>query len=527
MRPGNTPKWLILSSRIILLWTCILLQGAGTNVLSQHIPITNPSLEGIPAERKAPPGWTRLQTSDIQPGVYNITKPAADGNTYVGLHSGPNYTEGISQRLAGTMKAGYQYSIYFDLAYAPLYAYEACYGNVAIYGGNKAGELKELLWSSGNFYDTSWMRHDASFTPAASYPWLTIVAYYPTACNKSLHGVAVLIDHISPWLYEHPKLEFSTLPACAVDDNTGAVTVKALGADPPYTYQWSHGGAVTPTLANLYPGKYDVTVTDSKGISTQGSATVTVTDLASQLTVTPSRCHGDEQNSISLHTTGGLPPYRYYFNGSNTGVYTPVFEGLKPGVYAVTVKDEQGCLEEWKNITVEEPPPLQIRSVTIKPCSCSEVNNGKIVPQPAGGVPPYEFRLDNGLWQADSVLGGLSPGNYRYEIKDSNGCYITGAGEIISPYQHCFVILPNAFSPNGDGNNDVFRPKVYDDIHNYQLSIYNRWGSLIFRSNDPGIGWDGSYKGSTAPPQHYVYVCTYTDRNNVPQELTGAFMLVR
>lgn len=526
MGPGNTRKPLNLSLRIFLLSACMLLQGAGSHLLSQHIPITNPSLEGIPAERKAPPGWKPVRTADIQPGVYDITQPASAGSTYVGLHSGRNYTEGISQQLAGNMKAGYQYSIYFDLAYARVYAYEACYGNLAIYGGNQEGELKELLWSSGNFYHTEWKRHDASFTPAASYTWLTLVAYYPDKCNKSLHGVAVLIDNISGWLYERPQLAFSMLPACA-DSNNGALTVKASGADPPYTYQWLHGGANTPTLANLPPGKYEVTVTDSKGITTAGSATVPITDLASKITLTSSPCHGDEQNSISLQTTGGLPPYRYYLNGSNTAVYTPLFEGLKPGVYAIKVKDEQGCQEEWRDIRLEEPPPLQIRSVNIQPCSCSEVNNGKIIPQPIGGVPPYEFRLENGLWQADSVLGELSPGNYRYEIKDSNGCYMEGAGEITSPYLHCFVILPNAFSPNGDGNNDVFRPKVYDKVHSYQLSIYNRWGALIFRSNDPAAGWNGIYKGSTAPAQHYVYVCTYTDRNNVPQELTGAFMLVR
>lgn len=433
-------------TRTILLCVCILLQGAGGRVLSQHIPISNPSLEGIPAERKAPPGWHPRSTADIQPGIYNITRPASAGHTYVGLHSGPGYTEGISQQLAGSMKAGYQYNMYFDLAFAPVYAYEACYSNLAIYGGNSEGELKELLWSSGNFYDTAWKRYDAKFTPSAVYTWLTLVAYYPDACNKSLHGTAVLIDNISLWLYEHPKLEFDIIPAC-LRDSTGAITAKVSGAEPPYTYQWSPEAGNTPILGNLSAGRYELTVTDSKGISTQGSATV--------------------------------------------------------------------------------PPPLQIRSVTIKPCSCSEVYNGKIILGLSGGAPPYEFRVENGLWQADSVLADLSPGNYRYEVMDSNRCYITGIAEIISPNKYCFVMLPNAFSPNGDGNNDVFRPKVYDDVHNYQLSIYNRWGSLIFRTNDPNAGWNGAYKGITAPAQHYIYVCTYTDRNNVRQELTGAVMLVK
>jgi gliding motility-associated-like protein len=526
MGQGNTLKPVVLLLRVMLLWVCILLQSARSNVFSQHIPVTNPSLEGIPAERKAPPGWKPLRTSDIQPGIYDITQPASQGSTYVGLHSGHNYTEGISQRLAGKVKSGYQYSTSFDLAFAPLYAYDACYGNLAIYGGNREGELKELLWSSGNFYHTEWTRHSASFTPAADYTCLTFVAYYPDKCNKSMHGSALLIDNLAPWIYEHPKLEFSIMPTCA-NDNSGAVTVKVSGADPPYTYQWLPAGGNTPALANLPAGRYDVTVTDSKGVSTQGSATVNVTDLASQVTVTPSRCHGDEQNRIALQTTGGLPPYRYYFNGSSSATYTAVFDGLKPGVYSIQVKDEQGCLDELKDIAVQEPPALQIRSVDIKPCSCSEVNNGKIIPRPEGGVPPYEYRIGVDLWQTDSVLGGLKPGRYEYEIRDSNGCSITGTAEITSPYQNCFVILPTAFSPNRDGNNDVFRPKVYDDVHNYQLSVYNRWGALVFRTNDPGIGWDGTYKGSLMMAQHYVYVCTYTDRNNEPQELKGVVMLVR
>lgn len=522
----STPKPFVLPLRIIMLWACILLQSAGAEVLSQHIPVGNPSLEGVPAERKAPPGWKPVRTSDIQPGIYDITHPPSDGNTYIGLHSGPNYIEGISQQLAGRLKAGYQYSASFDLAFAPVYAYEACYGNLAVFGGSQEGELKELLWTSGNFYHTDWTRYSATFTPAAEHTWITFVAYYTEKCKKSMHGSALLIDNLSPWIYEYPKLAFSITPTCA-NENSGAVTVHVSGADPPYTYQWSPAGSITPRLINLPAGKYDVIVTDSKGISAQGSATVNVTDLASQATVTPSRCFGDEQNIIALETTGGLPPYRYYFNGSSTATYTPVFEKLKPGVYSIQVKDEQGCLHELKDITVQDPPLLQIRSVTIKPCSCSEVNNGKIIPHPEGGVPPYEFRIGNDLWQADSVLGNLRPGRYEYEIRDSMGCSVTGSGEITSPYQNCFVILPTAFSPNGDGNNDVFRPKVYDDVHNYQLSIYNRWGALVFRTNDPGIGWNGTFKGSLMSAQHYTYVCTYTDRNNEPQELKGAVMLVR
>jgi gliding motility-associated-like protein len=526
----ETPKHrltaVIAYCHVISLCVCALLLSISIKVRSQHLSLDNPSFNGLPAENAAPDGWVRLKTVDIQPGVYNITQPASDGSTYIGLHSGPWYTEGISQQLEGAMKPGYYYSTHLDLAFAPKYVFDACYGNLAIYGGNKEGELKELLWSSGEFTHTGWRRYSALFSPAAAYNWITLVAHYSTPCDKSKYGSALLLDNLSAWLFEQLKLEISTTITCA-NENTGAASVKVTGGTPPYQYQWLPGGGNTASIRDLPAGNYQVTVTDSKGISTQATATVKLTGLACAVTVTPSRCHGDNTNSIALETSGGLPPYRYYFNGSNTAGYTPLFDKLAPGAYRVQVKDEQGCLYEKSDILVQEPPPLQIRRTAVKPCSCSEVNNGQIIPLISGGVPPYEYRLSNGLWQVDSVLAQLPPGNYQYEIKDSNGCGGTGAGEILSPYKNCLVILPTAFSPNGDGNNDVFRPKVYDDIHNYQLSIYNRWGGLVFRSNDPAIGWNGTDRGSPAMVQHYIYVCTYVDRNAAPQELKGAVMLVR
>jgi gliding motility-associated-like protein len=504
----------------------ILLALISSKGYAQDIPVINPSLDGVPKENAAPAGWHGIKTTDLQPGIYKITLQASDGNTYVGLHSGPDYVEGISQQVSGKLKAEHPYSMYFDLAFAPVYALETCYGNLAIYGGNAPGDTAELLWTSGEFIHTSWKRYNAFFSPGADYQYISLCAYYSRPCDKSKYGVAVLIDNLSAYIYDQLKLEFSASTTCK-NSNTGAVIVKASGGTAPFTYQWSPGGSNSSSLSNLPAGIYKVSVTDSKGATVQGEVTIHTSDLAAQVTVTSSKCYGDQQGSIAINTTGGMPPYHYYLNDSHNSIDTPVFEHLPSGNYKMLVKDEQGCSNELDNIQEIPPPPLLIQQANIRPCSCGEARNGRIVLQMQGGTPPYEYQINNGIWQTDSVFGQLPPGYYQYEIRDRHACSVSGAGEITSPWKNCLVVMPTAFSPNGDGNNDIFRPRVYDDVHNYRLRVYNRWGGLIFQSNDPEKGWDGTYKGAPQEAQGFIYICTFNDRNNAPREMQGAVTLVR
>lgn len=68
------------------------------------------------------------------------------------------------------------------------------------------------------------------------------------------------------------------------------------------------------------------------------------------------------------------------------------------------------------------------------------------------------------------------------------------------------LLMPNAFSPNGDGINDIYKPKSgYQNITEFQAYIFNRWGQKLFEWTDPATGWDGTYKGS--PVKDGVYFC--------------------
>ena len=90
--------------------------------------------------------------------------------------------------------------------------------------------------------------------------------------------------------------------------------------------------------------------------------------------------------------------------------------------------------------------------------------------------------------------------------------------------------LPNAFTPNGDGLNDEFKPvQRYDFVKTYHLYIYNRWGQLLFETSDINTGWDGNFKGEPVQQGTYVYKIVYTaySTGSEPQTTAGNVTLVR
>ncbi|HVI48428.1 MAG TPA: gliding motility-associated C-terminal domain-containing protein [Chitinophaga sp.] len=490
-------------------------------VNAQDIPLKNPSLEGVPGQNKVPSSWiVGSKTPDTQPGIFEVTLPASDGSTYIGLHSGPDWLEAIAQEVF--MKGGRSYALSFDLAFTPEYAYKACYGNMAIYGGDLPGDTAELLWVSGRYEHTSWRRYNAVIRPKKDYRYISFWADYSLTCTKSAHGSVVLIDNISSSLRQYPQLETASTTTCA-GINTGTASVKVLSGSGPYTYLWLPGGQTTDHISRVAAGDYKVSVTAFSGLVTTMQVTVKETDLKSEVKVVPSRCNGDNQNQIVLQTTGGLPPYRYYFNGNGHPSYEGVFKELHPGAYAVLIKDEQECADSKPRIKVEEPAPLQIAAVNKKDLSCSDTRDGKILLTVNGGITPYQYTLEPGSWQSDAAWQKLDAGRYYFRVKDNNNCETSGNAEILRNERACAVYVPTAFSPNGDGLNDIFRAKVNDDVSDYRMVVYSRWGQLVFQTSDPASGWDGSQ----LPVDNYVWVLTYTDSKQQARKQTGTLMLLR
>jgi len=188
---------------------------------------------------------------------------------------------------------------------------------------------------------------------------------------------------------------------------------------------------------------------------------------------------------------------QYTWQDGSTG---PVFSAPGPGSYAVRMQFE-GC---YAADTVEiEEKPVPVFSLGADTAICAD--------QPLLLRSP--FAADAYLWQDGSTEAGLSAsseGTY-WLAATVDGC--TGSDSIRVAVNNCDckAFVPNAFSPNGDGRNDVYLPLVVCGTYvvKYELSIYNRWGQRIFYSHDAGKGWDGTYNGQMADAGVYFFTLQY------------------
>ena len=97
------------------------------------------------------------------------------------------------------------------------------------------------------------------------------------------------------------------------------------------------------------------------------------------------------------------------------------------------------------------------------------------------------------------------PGSYRVVCSASNSTCESDSSEMLVAISESYLMVPNVFTPNGDGQNDEFRV-AYRSLREFHIWVYNRWGKLVYESNDPGKGWDGNINGRPAAEGAYYYV---------------------
>lgn len=135
---------------------------------------------------------------------------------------------------------------------------------------------------------------------------------------------------------------------------------------------------------------------------------------------------------------------------------------------------------------------------------------------------------ENYLWSTGQTSVSITVteiGNYWLTVKDINGCFSTDTISILNKCESK-LFIPNAFSPNDDGINDVFKPVGIADT-GYLLKIYNRYGQQVFHTTDINLGWKGFYNDKKQPIGVYVWLMRYTDFDNVYHQLKGDLTLIR
>ncbi|HWV33618.1 MAG TPA: gliding motility-associated C-terminal domain-containing protein [Dyadobacter sp.] len=124
-------------------------------------------------------------------------------------------------------------------------------------------------------------------------------------------------------------------------------------------------------------------------------------------------------------------------------------------------------------------------------------------------------------------LNNQSALEYNFLVKAvSQDGNFESLSNIINYRRSAGVFVPDAFTPNGDGYNDILEAKS-EQLQSFELSVMNRWGVVVFHSDDIAKGWDGTFEGTNAPVGYYYYKMTFVDDINQTVEKSGTFMLLR
>lgn len=215
----------------------------------------------------------------------------------------------------------------------------------------------------------------------------------------------------------------ATFQVCA-GANNGTATASPSGGNAPYTYQWSNGAGNQPTIYNLGPGTYCVTVTDASGCTQTACKSIgTAPGLNVNVTSTGSGCSAGNSASATANVSGGSPPYFYQWsNGGNT----QTINNLSPGTYTVTVTDNAGCTGT-SSVSITPGSDITV-DVAKQDVSCPNGANGSIHVSGWGGQPLYTYQWSTGFTEtelspnAGSELTNLVAGTYTVTVTDANGC---------------------------------------------------------------------------------------------------------
>lgn len=316
-----------------------------------------------------------------------------------------------------------------------------------------------------------------------------------------------------------------------------------------FTYQWFLDGVAVPdattlTLAVETPGMYRLVVTNTENAcASQSDVRITLNPAAPQallfVTDTPT-CAGDDDGAFIISgMQGGTPPYLYSVNGSTFGTQT-LFNNITAGAYTVLAEDALGCRLST-TVNVPDGNDLYI-DLELGVRDSTHIKFGELVSiYPFISVDSADLvRID---WQTVATLP--CPGCVNQEgialsestqffltVEDINGCQARDQVTIfVSKDRNVYV--PTAFSPNGDGQNDVFHIFADSTVANIRsFLVFNRWGESVFEvydspPNNPQWGWDGTYREQPVNAAVYVWFAEVEFFNGDVEVFKGDVIIMR
>lgn len=313
----------------------------------------------------------------------------------------------------------------------------------------------------------------------------------------------------------------------------GSATVTVSGQTSPYTYFWNNF-ATTSTVTGLDGGPFSVVIEDVNGCDTILTGTITEpSSIDIQLSATEPLCADSGNGTINTTVIGGSSPFTYSWTGSSGFTSALQNPQVGSGSYSVTVTDNNSCTATAA-IGVNAAQPFTLEVVAIDP-ACIGDSSGAVVANTTGGNTPFSYQW-NASQNDESYLELIPKGTYSVTVTDANGCQVSGQAIISDPVVNgssCtpdkyVVLVPTAFSPNGDNVNDRLIA-IMKNVQKLQFRVYNRWGELVYENQNMQAtdGWDGTFRNKPQPVGTYVYTFDVEYLNGVRAQEKGASTLIR
>jgi len=328
--------------------------------------------------------------------------------------------------------------------------------------------------------------------------------------------------------------------------NNGSLEIYVAGGNTSigYSVLWNTG-ATTNRLTGLDAFVYEAVVTDIRGC--RDTIEIEITEPAQALFArfeTDSvSCYGLSDGRILLDTVyGGTAPYEYSYAINGPFTTDSLFNAELPiGIYEITVRDTNGCIFTVDSIRIAQPA-----NIIVYAFQDQTINLGDLASVYAN---TNVLQIDSSLvswyyYRNDSIVNVCTGANcFNIDVANlfentelifnlNNGCG-DSASVNITVNQRESIFVPNAFTPNGDGQNDVITVFGSTDVQIVnKFMVFDRWGELLFESsdftpNDLSNGWDGKFKGEFLNPGVFVYYAEFTLVNGRKSTRKGDITIIR
>lgn len=445
----------------------------------------------------------------LHTGVYSVSATLS----YVGIIGGcVSDTSIVRVVVDSAVTSGFTYDVIWG-----------CKADTVMFG-NTSGVATDFVWQFGDGFSSIEVNPKHIYITQDSF--LVKLTSRAGGCIDSSKQMIYLL---------HPlNAEFSADKILICQGSTVAFTDASVGTVPT-TYLWNFGDGATSTSISpshtfQRAGVYNVyeVITDFIPCHDTAYQVISV-DSTSPLYIKATDtviCSGTHLTLTGDYTDIGNTGIVWSFgNGDSSKNINPISYGYQgTGVFTVTATAKYRiCAEPTSTriITVMPQPNLDLGPDT-SICKGSETIT--LVDKYNGVNPGASWRWNTG--QTSSSIQVVEPGYYWAKV-DLNGCETS---DTIDVRNDCYMTIPNIFSPNGDGINDYFFPRQYltSGLSTFKMSIYNRWGQLVFETNTlDGRGWDGKLNGVLQPQGVFIYIIDGTFRDGQKEHHQGNVTMLR